>query len=312
MVLYTIGAIAYVVMVTLYVYRFIVAKDNKRWQKLTLFTIFMALGIILFLLEGASGGALIQLILGMLIFNGMIPTYGTDINFVYIIFGIGYILLEWLLGLSFIAQAMLFGMLSEVMMMTSVKERHANRAIEVRRDMLQALFGCLFIAAFYFFSAATADVLVLSMIMLGVFLLNYAKTMHRRTFSEFIYNLERRNTALGHGALWLAMGTLIAISFLAKPYIMVVFAALFIGDSMATIIGVTYKSKKLPYNKSKSMAGTVAYFLSTFVVSYIFIGWVALPVAILAAFVESIPWKLDDNFSVSIVLVAVLLALGRL
>lgn len=311
MVLYTIGAIAYVIMITLYVYRFIVTNDKRRWQNLTLFTAFMALGVVLFVLEGASGMALVQLILGMLIFNGMIPTYGTDINFVYIAFGVGYILLSYVMGLPLIAQAMLFGMLSEVIMMKSVKERHGNTTVEIKRDTFQILAGFFFIAVFYFLQAATADVVVLSTIMLGVFFLNYAKTMRRKRFSDFIYRLERRNTSLGHGALWLAMGTLIAISFLSKPYIMVVFAAVFISDSMATIIGVTYKSKKLPYNKSKSVAGSFVYFMTAFVISYPFIGWVALPIAIVAALVESMPWKLDDNFSVSLVLVALLLVMSK-
>lgn len=312
MVLFIIGEIAYVFLITLFIYRFIITRDSARWKKLALFLFFIALGSALFVSEGATGLALVQLILGMLIFNGMIPTYGTDINFVYIAMGIGYILLSYFMGFAFIAQAMLFGMLSEVIMMKSVKERRRNRTVEVRRDIIQTIAGITFIIAYVLFSNVAADVLILSVIMIGIFLLNYAKTMHRKSISNMIYNLERKNTSLGHGALWLAMGTLVAVSFLDKPYILVIFAAIFIGDSMATIIGITYGGKRLPYNRSKSMAGTFVYFLSTFVASFVFIGWLALPIAIIAAFVESVPWKVDDNFSVSLVLVALLVAIASL
>ena len=312
MVLFIIGEIAYVFLITLFIYRFVVTKDSARWKRLGLFLLFIVLGSALFVAEGATGLALVQLVLGMLIFNGMIPTYGTDINFIYIAMGIGYILLSYFMGFAFIAQAMLFGMLSEVIMMKSVKEHHRNRIVEVRRDILQVVAGIVFIIAYVMFSDVAADVIVLSVIMIGVFLLNYAKTMHRKRLSDMIYNLERKNTSLGHGALWLAMGTLMAVSFLGKPYIIAVFAAIFIGDSMATIIGVTYGGKSLPYNRSKSISGSFVYFLSTFAVSFPFIGWIALPIAIAAALVESMPWKIDDNFSVSFVLVVLLIAISSL
>ena len=310
MIAYTLGAIAYVVMITMLVYRLVAVRDRKKWKKLTLFSLFIALGVLLFTYEGASPIVVVQLILGMLIFNGMIPTYGSDINFVYIAFGIVYILVSYVMGLTLIAQAMLLGMLSEVAMMRDLKERIGNRRTEVRRDAVQMAAGAAIILLFYFLNINLASVVLLFIIMAGIFLVNMAKERKSERISKLVYGLERRNTALGLGALWLALGVLIAISFLGKPYIIVVFAALFIGDSAATIVGVTYSGPKLPYNSHKSIAGSFVYFLATFAISFPIIGWLALPAAALAAFVESLPWKLDDNFAVSLALVAAFLAMA--
>ena len=217
MIAYTLGAIAYVVMITMLVYRLVAVRDRKKWKKLTLFSLFIALGVLLFTYEGASPIVVVQLILGMLIFNGMIPTYGSDINFVYIAFGIVYILVSYVMGLTLIAQAMLLGMLSEVAMMRDLKERIGNRRTEVRRDAVQMAAGAAIILLFYFLNINLASVVLLFIIMAGIFLVNMAKERKSERISKLVYGLERRNTALGLGALWLALGVLIAISFLGKP-----------------------------------------------------------------------------------------------
>jgi dolichol kinase len=81
-----------------------------------------------------------------------------------------------------------------------------------------------------------------------------------------------------------------------------------LGDGVATLIG-QYGVLKLPYNHKKTIEGTVAFFLSS-LVGGIFIGPLIIPVAFLAAFVESLPIKFDDNLSVPIVITAFFLIFG--
>jgi len=92
---------------------------------------------------------------------------------------------------------------------------------------------------------------------------------------------------------------LIPLAFLHSPSeIAAVIFILAIGDGASTIIGMKGKHK-IPYNKEKTFEGTVAFFLFS-LPAYFFIGEAIIPLAIIAAVVESLPLRLDDNLTVPI------------
>jgi uncharacterized protein (TIGR00297 family) len=87
-----------------------------------------------------------------------------------------------------------------------------------------------------------------------------------------------------------------------------------IGDGMATIVGVHFGRRRIPWNREKSIAGTVALFLAGGAAGA-FLAWWCRPAivpapslwfslgaplvaAAVAALVETIPIRLDDNISV--------------
>ncbi|KAL5569504.1 hypothetical protein UlMin_026079 [Ulmus minor] len=88
------------------------------------------------------------------------------------------------------------------------------------------------------------------------------------------------------------------------------------GDGVADIMGRKFGSIKLPYNKSKSWAGSISMFVFGFLISigmlyyysalrYLHLDWVSTPkrvalVSLLATIVESLPITgvVDDNISV--------------
>jgi dolichol kinase len=301
MIAYFALALAYIIMVSLLVYRFIRTPDKKKWKRLALLLLFIAIGSLLFTYEGVSITGTAELIVGILIFNGMIDTYGSSLNVLYVVFGVLYVFGSYVIGLEFIAQAMLLGMLNEV-----------DKKLEIKRDIFQLGGGLLIILTFFTLNTGLAESILISLIMLGILVLNLSKIKQSTFVSRMVFSLERRNTAIGLGALWLALGALIGMAFLVMPYIIVVFAALFVGDSAATITGVTFGGTKLPYNKTKSVIGTTVYFVTAFAISFIAVGWIALPLALVAAAIESLPLKLDDNFTVSIALVALCLLISHL
>lgn len=93
------------------------------------------------------------------------------------------------------------------------------------------------------------------------------------------------------------------------------------GDGFADIIGRRYGSKKLPWSKDKSWAGSVAFLVSSYLVGLLFLhvciqnGWARLPLdwlkmklAIMCAVgaaVESLPIEEYDNFTVFLATVLV-------
>ncbi len=267
-------------------------------------------GSILVMYQSASYHVLAAFIVGMFIFNSMVSSYGSKSNFLYLVLAVLYIALFLWIGTRIIAEAILFGMLNEIAIMEVVKERHMNnKKVEFNRDIVQIIGGVILMAAFLFLGMTTADVFLFSIIIAGVFLVNTAKIYPSSSLSRVVYSLERRNTSLGLGALWLALGSLVAVSVLGRWYIIVVFAAIFIGDSAATLFGMKYRTTPLPWNKGKSVGGTAVYAAATLLISYPILGTYSILVAAVAALVESAPWGFDDNFTVSIVLAVMLISI---
>ena len=82
------------------------------------------------------------------------------------------------------------------------------------------------------------------------------------------------------------------------------------GDPAARAAGMTIGGRRLPWNGSKSVAGTSAFAAAAFAATFgilVYMGresWeaaiLAAPTALFAAFVESLPWRLNDNLTVPI------------
>jgi uncharacterized protein (TIGR00297 family) len=94
------------------------------------------------------------------------------------------------------------------------------------------------------------------------------------------------------------------------------------GDGVATLAGRRFHSAPLPWNREKTVLGTTAFFIAGTAAALLLAGWSAsaLPApppllylwaappaaALAAAFVETIPVRLDDNLSVPATAAAVL------
>ncbi len=112
----------------------------------------------------------------------------------------------------------------------------------------------------------------------------------------------------GWGSACYATGALIAIAFLPDvPGMAAVIFILGIGDGLSTIAGRRGKVA-LPFNSRKTVEGSLVMFLSS-LFAFAFVGWAALPLAIVAAFAESLP-RFDDNLSVPAACTAFLLIWG--
>ena len=111
----------------------------------------------------------------------------------------------------------------------------------------------------------------------------------------------------GWGSACYAMGALIPLVFLTD--VNRIAACIFVlafGDGLSTLVGLKGKLK-IPYNQKKTVEGSIAMLISA-AFSYYFIGWVAIPLAIVAAIIESMP-IVDDNISIPIACTIVLLVI---
>ncbi len=100
--------------------------------------------------------------------------------------------------------------------------------------------------------------------------------------------------------LYFAVGillTLILFPFHASGAAIGMFA---LGDSTASIFGGIF-GKRLPYNKGKTLAGTLAGFFFAFLAGTFFVSPLfALAGAAFAMFIESLPLPLNDNIVVPV------------
>lgn len=85
------------------------------------------------------------------------------------------------------------------------------------------------------------------------------------------------------------------------------------GDAAATLVGRRWGRRALPWNTGKSWAGSLAFIAASWVIIVVLVEWTAPgrysmgpllsaagAVAAIGAVVESLPWALDDNVSVTV------------
>ena len=250
---------------------------------------------------------------GVLFFNALITSISNKYNILFILLSIFFLFTGFYAHASTntIALAMLLGFLSGIHSLSINKSVH-NKNIEIKRDIAQIILGSVFLLLFSLLGLFAASFIFMAFLLLGAGLGGAAMVYRHSTISKFFYSLERKDAVLGSGAFWLSAGTLLALSFISSlPYVLTIFAALFFGDSIATIAGMSLPLRRLPYNRKKSVAGTLSYFALVAFVSYFFIGFMALAFAAVAAFVESLDLPIDDNFgtSLALTLLAFILAL---
>jgi len=128
--------------------------------------------------------------------------------------------------------------------------------------------------------------------MINDFLLCKEKSIFNFLFRTF----ERKKFIPGYGAFWYGLGILFCFVFLIDyKQIIVTIIALGIGDAYSTLVGRKGRIKN-PLNSNKTIEGSLAFFITTSLFSFPFIGPLAFLFGFFTAFCESLPLKIDDNF----------------
>ena len=125
-----------------------------------------------------------------------------------------------------------------------------------------------------------------------------AVTRHAASQSE-LYGFAAAPLYYAFGILF----TLLVFPFPASAAAIAIFA---LGDSTASIFGGLI-GKRLPYNKGKTLEGSLSGFVFAFLAGCLFVSpWIALAGAAVAMFVEYLPLPINDNVVIPIVTAAFL------
>ena len=104
---------------------------------------------------------------------------------------------------------------------------------------------------------------------------------------------ERRRFAFA--PITLALGVLLSLMLFSALIAYVTIAILACADSMATIIGKFYGKLKIPYNRKKSVEGSVAFFITALICALFFLPLkTALITSLVSCIIETIPFKFDN------------------
>ncbi|MCL1965855.1 MAG: hypothetical protein FWF66_01065 [Candidatus Bathyarchaeota archaeon] len=109
--------------------------------------------------------------------------------------------------------------------------------------------------------------------------------------------------------LFYAFGILFTLLVFPYPVSAAAIAIFTLGDSIASIFGGTI-GIRLPFNKGKTLEGSLSGFVFAFLASSLFVApWIAVVGAAVAMFVEYLPVSINDNVLIPIVTAAVLMLL---
>ena len=96
--------------------------------------------------------------------------------------------------------------------------------------------------------------------------------------------------------LYFAIGVLATLLLFPAPINSAAIAIFVLGDSMASLFGGYISNKPLPFNKAKTLEGSVMGFIFAFLGGSIFISpWLSLIGAAVAMAIESLPLPVNDN-----------------
>jgi dolichol kinase len=173
--------------------------------------------------------------------------------------------------------------------------------LELRRKLLHSLFGLMLILILFYAGRKALIIFLISLLLLGSMMIMLRLKGNRIPIAGwFEETFERKNVRFpGYGAFWYVVGTLLlALSLGDNSEIAAGILPLALGDSAATIFGIG-SMHPIPYNRNKTLEGSLA-FLIFALPSGLFIGWMGLPLALIAAVVESLPAPYDDNLLIPI------------
>lgn len=182
-----------------------------------------------------------------------------------------------------------------------------KRKSELARQLIHMGFGITILCIMFLLPVRRENYLAIATLFVLAVLIYILLVVHRRAskqrmpFEDYLLDsLEREGVPPAHGALWYAIGSLVALSFIPTPERAA--SAIFllaIADGVSTIFGV-YGTHPLPHNHKKTFEGSFVFFLSG-LFTFVFIGWLAIPLSFLAAAAESLDFHLDDNLTIPVV-----------
>ncbi|NPA32773.1 MAG: phosphatidate cytidylyltransferase [Aquificae bacterium] len=173
--------------------------------------------------------------------------------------------------------------------------------LELRRQIFHIL-SILSLVPLILYLPRWAVILTLSLGIVLNLLLVLRNPFVLRVFSPLVSLLERKENLSkpGIGALWALLGVFVSYLLFGKGAVVGV-VVLALGDGLSTLAGKLIGRHRLFYNPEKSLEGTLAFFLGSFLgLSFFLEPLEAFFISLVCALFESLPLGVDDNLTLPI------------
>ena len=299
------GFILYIVILFLFAMKAVFFRRRKLYP----FVIALLLGVAISFFYSMSLQAMVSILFGIMLFNLVLSDELRSIRLLIAVLGLAFLLLFSGEGPLALAVPLMLGLSSELFSEREYESHVNNKEIEIKRDFIHLSGGIFLFVVFLILGYPLDGYVAQYVFIFGLLAVFYAELWKNSKFSMALYSVEKHKDYVGYGAIWLGIGTLIAYVFMDKSFFLLALLAIYFADPVATFAGNYWRSSKLPHNRKKSVAGSLAYFLVVAIPGFLLVGPLSILFALLGAAVESLPIKLDDNFSVSVALALLFLVL---
>ncbi|QLJ53147.1 MAG: hypothetical protein Sv326_0972 [Candidatus Fermentimicrarchaeum limneticum] len=170
--------------------------------------------------------------------------------------------------------------------------------LEIRRRVVHISFGLLLIAVLSI-GGGSYEVIegaLLAIFLVGLWIVDMKLKKRKLPVVDYLLdNFERPHALPAYGAFWYGLGVLLLLSFINNvDYVKAGIAILALGDGISTLVGRS-GTRRVFYNRNKTVEGSIAFFFVSAIASYLFIGVGGILLAFLCSVAESIDWGIDDN-----------------
>lgn len=195
---------------------------------------------------------------------------------------------------------------------TKASSDRKDKKVEVKRDYVHIVLGIILVAVLYFVPYPSSVAVIFLLIVLGYTFNNLLANLRLSYIYRKASDFERKNVTYGLGAIYLASSTALVLGFTHNISLLLFgVIVLFFADPLATIIGISRKRPSpLPYNRYKTIAGTLTFLVVSLIAGYYLLSWYGILFALVLTFIESLNLSIDDNIRSGVVIVILGALLG--
>lgn len=172
-------------------------------------------------------------------------------------------------------------------------------SVEVKRKLIHLLSLSIPVGIWFFPRITTAAVLFVALAgSLALDLARHFITLQMKWWQEVVVLFRPKERGGLSGSTYILFSALLLILFFAKEIAALAMVYIVVGDIAGALIGRKFGKHRL---FDKTWEGSLAFFLACFLAAF-FVPGISFPAklagAAVAAFVEVLPLKLDDNLTV--------------
>ncbi len=213
------------------------------------------------------------------------------------------------------ADVVVSGRLSEVFSIIEREPTEPQRLPTRNEAVREVIHASAFVAAITAWAVGIFPVVLFTCLVALLFAVSEVRRMERRSL-PIVSSVTRSAATSGElrelatAPLFFALGVVATMLLFPMPVSGAAIAAFALGDSTASIFGRAFGRRQLPFNKGKTLEGSLISFFFAFFASLYFVGpLIALAAAGTAVIVESLPLPVNDNLATPVVTGLILTAL---